>query len=173
LQEEFVNEGSLLLLSPVDHSPSLLALISSLVLLPSCSFLTPSSSPSTALIGLSEEQKEFYNLAKDFADREFAPFAGSHISSLFCWPFSGKWDEEGVFPKDTFKKCAELGFGGIFVKEDVGGSALSRQDTTVIFEALSTGCVGTTAMLTIHNMCAGMIGILSPLWSSVALSEMR
>lgn len=35
---------------------------------------------------------------------------------------------------------------------------LFRQDTTVIVEALATGCVGTTAMLTIHNMCAGMIG---------------
>lgn len=81
-----------------------------------------------------------------------------------------KWDEEGVFPKETFKKCAELGFGGIFVRDDVGGSALTRfecalfvaeflrQDTTVIVEALATGCVGTTAMLTIHNMCAGMIG---------------
>ena len=34
-----------------------------------------------------------------------------------------------------------------------------RVDATVIFEALATGCVGTTAMLTIHNMCAGMIGI--------------
>jgi alkylation response protein AidB-like acyl-CoA dehydrogenase len=30
-------------------------------------------------------------------------------------------------------------------------------DTTIIVEALATGCVGTTAMLTIHNMCAGMV----------------
>jgi alkylation response protein AidB-like acyl-CoA dehydrogenase len=58
---------------------------------------------------------------------------------------------------ETYKKTAELGFAGIFVKEDVGGSALSRVDTTVIVEALATGCVGTTAMLTIHNMCAGLI----------------
>ena len=72
-------------------------------------------------------------------------------------PFAAKWDQESIFPVDTYKKCAELGFAGIFVKEDVGGSALSRQDTVVIVEALATGCVGTTAMLTIHNMCAGMI----------------
>ena len=32
-------------------------------------------------------------------------------------------------------------------------------DTSVIFEALSGGCVGTTAMLSIHNMCAGLIGV--------------
>eukprot|EP00602_Paraphysomonas_sp_CaronLab_P005343 CAMPEP_0185017980 /NCGR_PEP_ID=MMETSP1103-20130426/832_1 /TAXON_ID=36769 /ORGANISM="Paraphysomonas bandaiensis, Strain Caron Lab Isolate" /LENGTH=411 /DNA_ID=CAMNT_0027547615 /DNA_START=19 /DNA_END=1254 /DNA_ORIENTATION=+ len=96
------------------------------------------------LIGLNDDQKEFYTLAKGFADKEMAPYAA-------------KWDEEAVFPRDTLQKCAELGFGGIFVKEDVGGSALSRLDTTVIVEALATGCVGTTAMLTIHNMCAGMI----------------
>ena len=45
----------------------------------------------------------------------------------------------------------------MFVKDDVGGSGLSRLDTCIIVEALAKGCVGTTAMLTIHNMCAGMI----------------
>jgi len=41
--------------------------------------------------------------------------------------------------------------------DDHGGSGLSREDNTVIIEALASGCVGTTAMLTIHNMCGGMI----------------
>lgn len=57
----------------------------------------------------------------------------------------------------TMKKLAELGFAGINVSDDVGGSALSRLDSSVIIEALATGCVGTTAMLTIHNMCSNMI----------------
>lgn len=52
---------------------------------------------------------------------------------------------------------ADLGFAGIFVSEEHGGSGLKRVDTSVIVEALATGCVGTTAMLTIHNMCAGMM----------------
>lgn len=95
-------------------------------------------------IGLTSDQKEFYDLAKQFADKEMAPYAA-------------QWDADAVFPMETFKKFGELGFGGIFVKEDVGGSALTRLDTAIIVEALSTGCVGTTAMLTIHNMCAGMI----------------
>jgi isobutyryl-CoA dehydrogenase len=95
-------------------------------------------------IGLTGDQAEFYNLARSFADKELRPFAG-------------KWDEEHVFPVDTFKKCADLGFAGMFVKDDVGGSGLTRVDTVTIVEALATGCVGTTAMLTIHNMCAGMI----------------
>lgn len=95
-------------------------------------------------IGLTEDQSEFYQLARNFADNELRPFAG-------------KWDEESIFPIDTLKKCADLGFAGIFVKDDVGGTGLSRVDTVTIVEALATGCVGTTAMLTIHNMCAGMI----------------
>lgn len=95
-------------------------------------------------IGLSEEKTEFYNLARSFADTELRPNAA-------------KWDREAEFPVDTFRKFGELGFGGIFVKEDVGGTALSRADAVSIVEGLATGCVGTTAMLTIHNMCASTI----------------
>lgn len=56
-----------------------------------------------------------------------------------------------VFPVDTMRKAAQLGFGGIYVQPDVGGSGLSRLDTSVIFEALSTGCVSTTAYISIHK----------------------
>lgn len=49
------------------------------------------------------------------------------------------------------RKAAQLGFGGIYVQPDVGGSGLSRLDTSVIFEALSTGCVSTTAYISIHK----------------------
>lgn len=96
------------------------------------------------IIGLTSDQAEFYQLARTFADEQLRPFAQ-------------KWDEDHHFPLDTYKKCADLGFAGIFVRDDVGGTGLSRVDTVTIVEALATGCVGTTAMLTIHNMCAGMI----------------
>ena len=95
-------------------------------------------------IGLNDDQTSFYRLARDFADAELFPNAS-------------KWDEESKFPLDTYKKFGELGFGGIFVDSNHGGTNLSRFDNVVIIEGLSTGCVGTTAMLTIHNMCAGMI----------------
>lgn len=49
------------------------------------------------------------------------------------------------------QKAAQLGFGGIYVQPDVGGSGLSRLDTSIIFEALSTGCVSTTAYMSIHK----------------------
>jgi isobutyryl-CoA dehydrogenase len=64
-------------------------------------------------IGLTEDQNEFYQLAKNFSDNEMAPFAS-------------QWDADAVFPIETFKKFGDLGFGGIYVKEDVGGSGLSR-----------------------------------------------
>ena len=96
----------------------------------------------SAGIGLNDDQKIFYEVAKSFSENELKPYAG-------------RWDEESIFPIDTFKKFGDLGFGGIFVNEDNGGSGLSRVDTVVIVEALASGCVGTTAMLTIHNMCAG------------------
>lgn len=95
-------------------------------------------------IGLNEDQINFYNVARAFADKELRPF-------------SAKWDEELIFPVDTIKKSADLGFAGVFVKDDVGGSGLSRSDNVVIVEALATGCIGTISMLCVHNMCAGMI----------------
>ncbi|XP_066462713.1 isobutyryl-CoA dehydrogenase, mitochondrial isoform X3 [Eleutherodactylus coqui] len=72
-------------------------------------------------------------------------------------PNMALWDEKEIFPVETMKKAAQLGFGGIYTRPDVGGSGLSRLDTSIIFEALSTGCVSTTAYMSIHNMCVWMI----------------
>eukprot|EP00761_Pharyngomonas_kirbyi_P007131 gb/GECH01007140.1/.p1 GENE.gb/GECH01007140.1/~~gb/GECH01007140.1/.p1 ORF type:complete len:432 (+),score=107.59 gb/GECH01007140.1/:1-1296(+) len=94
--------------------------------------------------GLTEEQLEFQNVARSFADNEMAPRAA-------------EWDEKKEFPVDTLRKAAELGFGGVYVSEDVGGIGLGRLDASIIFEQLATGCTSTTAYMTIHNMCAWMI----------------
>ena len=56
-----------------------------------------------------------------------------------------------IFPVDVLRKAGSLGFGGIVVGEDVGGSGLTRLDSSVIFEALAQGCVSTTAYITIHK----------------------
>ncbi|XP_032905741.1 isobutyryl-CoA dehydrogenase, mitochondrial isoform X2 [Amblyraja radiata] len=94
--------------------------------------------------GLSEDQKEFQKVAFGFAANEMAP----HMT---------EWDQKEIFPVETMRKAAQLGFGGIYIRPDVGGSGLSRVDTSIIFEALSTGCASTTAYISIHNMCAWMI----------------
>jgi len=93
---------------------------------------------------LSEEQRAFQDTARDFAVTEMMPQAR-------------QWDEDEIFPVQTLRKAAALGFGGIYVKEDVGGSALDRLDAAVIFEELAQGCTSTAAYISIHNMAAWMI----------------
>lgn len=93
---------------------------------------------------LSDDQRAFQVTARQFARDEMMPFARD-------------WDENEIFPVDTLRQAAALGFGGIYVKEDVGGSGLSRLDATIIFEELAQGCTSTAAYISIHNMAAWMI----------------
>ena len=93
---------------------------------------------------LSEEQCAFQDVARDFAAKEMLPHAA-------------EWDQDEVFPVEALRKAAALGFGGIYVRDDVGGAALSRLDAAVIFEELATGCTSTAAYISIHNMAAWMI----------------
>jgi alkylation response protein AidB-like acyl-CoA dehydrogenase len=72
-------------------------------------------------------------------------------------PHSADWDERKHFPVDVLRRAAALGFAAIYVREDVGGSNLSRLDAALIFEALSYGDISTAAFLTIHNMASWMI----------------
>jgi alkylation response protein AidB-like acyl-CoA dehydrogenase len=93
---------------------------------------------------LSEDQRAFQATARQFARDAMMPHARD-------------WDENETFPVETLRKAAELGFGGIYVKDDVGGSALSRLDATIIFEELAQGCTSTAAYISIHNMAVWMI----------------
>ena len=93
---------------------------------------------------LSEEQRHFQQLAKEFAEQEMAPFAK-------------EWDEKHIFPIATLRKAAQLGFAAICVRDDVGGSNLTRIDSAIVFEELATACVSTAAYLSIHNMVAWLI----------------
>jgi alkylation response protein AidB-like acyl-CoA dehydrogenase len=93
---------------------------------------------------LSEEQRAIRETARQFAQAEMAPHAA-------------EWDERHIFPVECMRKAATLGFGGIYVREDVGGSALTRLDAALIFEELAQGCTSTAAYISIHNMAAWMI----------------
>ena len=93
---------------------------------------------------LSEQQRAIKHTARAFAHGEMMPLAR-------------QWDEEEVFPADTLRQAAALGFGGIYVSADLGGSALSRLDAALIFEELAQGCPSTAAYISIHNMVAWMI----------------
>lgn len=93
---------------------------------------------------LTEDQILIQDAARKFSDDRLKPNAA-------------KWDEEKIFPVDALRDAAAMGFAGIYTREDVGGSGLSRLDACLIFEQLSRGCVATAAFLSIHNMCSWMI----------------
>ena len=93
---------------------------------------------------LSEVQMQFQAVAEAFARDRMEPHAG-------------KWDEESVFPVETLRAAAALGFAGLYVGDDVGGSGLTRLDAALVFEALSRACPSTAAYISIHNMASWMI----------------
>jgi alkylation response protein AidB-like acyl-CoA dehydrogenase len=93
---------------------------------------------------LSDEQQAFAETARAFAREEWLPQAAG-------------WDERAEFPVEALRRAAALGFAGIYVGDEFGGSGLSRVDATIIFEELAAACVSTAAYLSIHNMAAWMI----------------
>ena len=100
--------------------------------------------PTAMDFSLTDDQRAIEDAARAFAAAELAPH-------------SARWDEDKHFPVDVLRQAAELGFAGLYVREDVGGSALSRLDASIVFEQLSYGDVATAAFLSIHNMAAWMI----------------
>ena len=93
---------------------------------------------------LNEDQRAIEAAARRFARERLAPFAA-------------QWDAESFFPVETLREAAALGFAGIYVKSDVGGSEMSRLDAAIIMEELSAGCTSTAAFISIHNMASWMI----------------
>ena len=96
------------------------------------------------LFALPEDQIALRDTARAFAAEKIAPFAL-------------KWDEDKHFPVETIREAATLGMGGIYIRDDVGGSGLTRLDSALIFEALAQGCPTVSAYISIHNMAAWMI----------------
>lgn len=91
-----------------------------------------------------EEHNAFREMAAEFAQGKLAPFADS-------------WDEESHFPVDVLREAAQLGMAGMVAREDIGGAQLSRLDAALIFEQLATGCITTSAYLSIHNMVTSLV----------------
>jgi len=77
---------------------------------------------------LSEEQKMFQSMVRDFVDNEIAPRAA-------------EWDETEEFPLDIVRKMAEVGLYGLHMPEEYGGSG---DDLTFVLavEEVSRGCAG-------------------------------
>ena len=93
---------------------------------------------------LTDDQREIQELARRFTADAITPHAG-------------EWDEKHIFPRDTIRAAADLGFGGIYVSEEAGGIGLGRLEAALIMEAMAYGCPSTSAFISIHNMSAWMI----------------
>ncbi|MCZ1003475.1 acyl-CoA dehydrogenase family protein [Streptomyces mirabilis] len=93
---------------------------------------------------LTEDQQALVETTLDFAQDHLAPHALD-------------WDRHKHFPLDVLRKAAGLGLGGVYVREEVGGSGLTRADGVLVFETLASGCPSIAGYLSIHNMVAWMI----------------
>ncbi|MGQ2906783.1 MAG: isobutyryl-CoA dehydrogenase [Aliihoeflea sp.] len=93
---------------------------------------------------LNEDQRAIQEMTAGFAAERVAPYALD-------------WDRERHFPANVIRETGPLGFGGIYIGEDVGGSGLGRLDAVLIFEALAAACPAFSSFISIHNMATWMI----------------
>ncbi len=94
--------------------------------------------------GITDDQSAIQEMARRFTTDAITPHAA-------------KWDETHHFPRDVVKAAAALGFGAIYVSEELGGIGLGRLESALIMEAMAYGCPSTSAFISIHNMSAWMI----------------
>lgn len=93
---------------------------------------------------LNDEHCAFREMAAEFARDKLLPNADS-------------WDEHHYFPIEVLREAAQLGMAGMVACEDIGGAQLTRLDAALIFEQLATGCISTSAYLSIHNMVTSLV----------------
>ena len=93
---------------------------------------------------LTDDQRAIQDVARRFTTDNITPHAA-------------EWDEKHIFPRDTIRAAAELGFGSIYVSEEAGGIGLGRLEAALIMEAMAYGCPSTSAFISIHNMASWMI----------------
>jgi len=97
---------------------------------------------------LTEEQTMIRDTARDFAAKELAPHAA-------------EWDASGEYPKDGLKRLGELGFMGMLVPPEYGGSGADHLSYALAMEEISAGDVGTSTAMSVNNslVCAGLLAI--------------
>ncbi|UUT34562.1 acyl-CoA dehydrogenase family protein [Microbacterium elymi] len=91
-----------------------------------------------------EERQAILEAVRDFSAAELEPHAQ-------------EWDQTKHFPRDVVQRAGDVGLGGIYVREDVGGAGLGRTEAVAIFEQLAMGDPAIAAYISIHNMVAWMI----------------
>lgn len=89
-------------------------------------------------LGLTEEQSLLQRTVREFADTEVKPLAK-------------ELDETGHFPRENFRKAAELGLTGVAVPEQYGGAGMDHISYTIMIEEISRVCASTGVILSVQN----------------------
>jgi alkylation response protein AidB-like acyl-CoA dehydrogenase len=94
---------------------------------------------------LSEEHRMIQDMARDFAQKEIAPIAAAI-------------DEEGRFPSETVAKMGELGFMGIEIPEEYGGTGMDTFSYVLAMIEISKACASHGAIMSVNNslVCHGI-----------------
>src|SRR5579863_1709540 len=87
---------------------------------------------------LSEEQKLLQKTVREFAESDVKPLAKEN-------------DETGRFPRDTFKKAAELGLTGVALPDSEGGAGFDHVAYSIVIEEISRCCASTGVILSVQN----------------------
>ncbi len=87
---------------------------------------------------LTEEQQLLQKTVREFAESEVKPLAK-------------ELDETGRFPRDTFKKAAELGLTGVAFPEAEGGAGFDHVAYSIVIEEISRCCASTGVILSVQN----------------------
>jgi butyryl-CoA dehydrogenase len=89
-------------------------------------------------LGLTEEQKLLQRTVHDFAESEVKPLAR-------------ELDETGHFPRETFRKAAELGLTAVAFPEQYGGAGMDHISYGIVIEEISRVCASTGVILSVQN----------------------
>ncbi len=89
-------------------------------------------------LDLTEEQKMLRQTVREFAAAEVKPLA-RHL------------DETGEFPRETFRKAADLGLTGIAIPDTYGGAGFDHVSYTIVVEEISRVCASTGVILSVQN----------------------
>lgn len=87
---------------------------------------------------LTEEQQMIQQTAREFADNEIAPVAGQLA-------------REGKYPTEIVKKLGELGFLGMLIPQEYGGTGLGNFCLVLALEEVNRACASTGVTMSVHN----------------------
>lgn len=93
---------------------------------------------------LTDEQRMFRDVLRDFVDREIRPVAQ-------------EWEDSGRYPTEIVDTMREMGLFGLTVPEEYGGLGADMISFALVFEEIAKGWMGIAGILGTHSLSCWMI----------------